>query len=207
VSIPSDAERGTHYVAVTVSVAPSDIVATNGATIEAKTAQLVFVTVEGNTVERIALLDFVSPDEGEIKGMHDLSYTFRIQNQGNVAVRPAASIVVKDMFGRVVFNKDANAELGRVLPGTTRTFSGELVDQPTGFIQTIRLQWNLLAIGPMTATLVVEGLDPTNTPSIQYGMFPRQLSLCVIGAIVALWLIWRGFHWIGSKRINISTGS
>ncbi len=191
ITVPGDVQSGTYYAAVTVSTAPSEVVASNGATIEAKMAALVFLTVEGETVEKSAIVDFVSPDDGMVVA-HEVSYAFRVQNQGNVAVVPIANIVVTDLFGRAVFTKDANVEGGRVLPGTTRTFSGELAERPGGFLETIRTQWSLFAIGPMTATLVIDGVDDPNGSEIRYWMFPWQLVVTVVGSIVLAWLVWRG---------------
>lgn len=191
VTVPGDTESGTYYAAVTVSTAPSEVVASNGASIEAKLAVLVFLTVEGETVEKAAIVDFVSPDEGLVV-VHDVSYAFRIQNQGNVSVVPAAEIVVTDVFGRVVFAMDGNPEGGRVLPGTTRTYFGELAERPSGFLDTVAAQWSLFAVGPVTATLVVDGIDSADGPAIHYWMFPWQMIVTVVGAIVLAWLVWRG---------------
>lgn len=191
VSIPAGAASGSYYAAVTVSTAPSEIVATNGATVEAKTAVLVFLTVEGETIEKAAVLDFVTPD-GPITTIHELSYAFRVQNQGNVVVVPTASIVVTDLFGRTVFTKDANAAGGRVLPGTTRTFTDELIEKPSGFFPTVRKQWFLFAIGPMTATLVVDGADIADGPALHYWIVPWQLLSCIAVGLILLKLIWNG---------------
>lgn len=191
VTVPDDVASGTYYAAVTVSTAPSEVVASNGATIEAKMAVLVFLTVEGETVEKAAVVDFVSPDDGVVVA-HEVSYAFRVQNQGNVAIVPAAEIVVTDALGRVVFTKDANVEDSRVLPGTTRTFSGELAGRPSGFFSTVRAQWSMFGIGPMTATLAIGGVDDPDGSEIRYWMFPWQLIVTVIGAILLAWLVWRG---------------
>ncbi len=191
VRIPSGIESGSYYAAVTVSTTPSELVATNGATVEAKTAVLVFLTVEGETVGKAAVLDFVTPD-GPIMTVHDLSYAFRVQNQGNVVIAPKSAIVVKDLFGRTVYTKDGNADAGRVFPGTTRTFSDELIERPSSFIATAQRQWDLFAVGPVTATLLVEGVDSRLT--IHYWMLPWQLLACFAGALILLKLIWNGLR-------------
>lgn len=191
IQIPSDAESGSYYAAVTVSTTPSDLVATNGASVEAKTAVLLFLTVEGETVQKEAVLDFVTPD-GPIMQVHDLSYAFRVQNQGNVVVAPKAYIVVKDAFGRTVFVKDANAGMARVLPGTTRSFTDELIGRPDTFSSMVQKQWNLFAIGPMTASLLVDGSDTGFV--LRYWMVPWQLLACFAGGLVLLKLIWNGLR-------------
>jgi len=42
VTVPADAEAGTYQMGITVATTPSEVVATNGAVIEAKTASLLF---------------------------------------------------------------------------------------------------------------------------------------------------------------------
>lgn len=192
VTVPGDVESGTYYAAVTVSTAPSEIVASNGATIEAKTAVLVFLTVEGETVSKFALLDFTSPDEGGMESRLYVPYAFRVQNQGNVAFVPDATITLTDMFGRVVTRTNANGELARVLPETTRTFEGVLAGGPDGFWSVVRQQVSLFAIGPVTATLDLRAGDQAETTSFSFWMFPWQLIVTAAGAVLLAWLVWRG---------------
>jgi len=205
VSVPMNAASGTYYAAVTVSIAPSEIVASNGASIEAKTAVLIFLTIEGENVEKMALLDFVSPDEG-VTAFHALSYVYRLQNQGNVLVKPKASIIVQDFLGRTIFVADANPGSGRVLPGTTRTFAGELSDWPHGFVESVKSQVSLFAIGPVTATLQIEGID-SNGPAIHYWMFPWQMIVTMVGCAAIIWCVWHGIRVLRARISRISTGS
>ena len=62
VVVPDDVAAGSYYGAITVSTSPTDVVVSNGATIEAKTAILVFLTIEGETVEKLEILDFFSSE-------------------------------------------------------------------------------------------------------------------------------------------------
>ena len=178
IAIPSDIESGSYYAAATVSATPSEIVAANGASVSAKTAVLIFLTVEGETNRVAVLSGFVSPDAPGLLVAHSVSYAAQVQNQGNVTVVPNASIVVTDVLGRVVFTKAVNEEKGRVLPGTTRTFYGELAPWPASFLDAVRQEWSLFAVGPVKATFVMDGTDPADGPAIHYWMFPWQLLVC-----------------------------
>jgi hypothetical protein len=192
VTVPNDAPSGTHYAAVTVSTAPSEVVESNGATLEAKTAILAFLTVAGETVEKAVALDFVSPDESVTA--HDVSYAYRVQNQGNVSVIPNARIVATDLFGRTVVDKDANPTGARVLPGTTRTFTGEIAESPSGFFQAASAQWSTFAVGPVTMRLVVENVDTSGLPPVRYLMFPWQLATVAVGGVALTALAARGLR-------------
>lgn len=186
VTIPQDVPSGTVYGAITVSTTPSDVVAANGATIEAKMASLLFVTVEGETVEKLALLDFASSNGAD--GPFDLArqFAFRLQNQGNVAIVPTGTVTLTDAFGRVVATQTVNEEASRVLPLTTRSFSGTVGTNPIGFVETVRSQLASFAIGPINATLTVTSGSQTLSKSFSYWMIPVQLLLTAAMAVVIL---------------------
>ncbi len=205
VTIPSGVESGSYFAAITISTTPSEVVATNGASIEAKTAVLLFVTVSGETIEKLALLDFVTPD-GPIQTLHDVSYAFRIQNQGNVVVKPTATVTVKDIFSRTILVKDVNTEEGRVLPGSTRTFSGELETIPDGFLETVFKQFDLFAVGPVTATLSVKNGTDEQSAQIEYWMIPWQLLISMAVDVLILILIWKGIVRLKRRLSTIRTG-
>jgi len=142
IHVPSDVESGSYYAAVTISNAPSDIVASNGAIVEAKTASLILLTVTGETNRQLGLLDFTSSIFAARSTTLAGTYQYRVQNQGNVHVSPKGTIRFSDVFGRTLLEVDANPLQSRVLPGTTRTYSVE-VDASKA----------LLALGPVRAQL------------------------------------------------------
>jgi hypothetical protein len=142
ISVPQEAQSGSHHTAVTVSPAPSDVVATNGAIIEAKTAMLIFMTVEGETRVLAGLLDFTSDLFDRIVTDFSGTFTYRLQNQGNVFLKPQGTITLTDIFGRSFVILDANESLGRVLPGTTRAFFTRIPEDFRPF-----------ALGPVVARL------------------------------------------------------
>ncbi len=171
--VPMDVASGSYYAAVTISNAPSDVVASNGAIIEAKTASLILLTVKGETKLRAGLLDFTSTLFGTKTTTIVGSYRYRVQNQGNVHFEPKGSIRFTDVFGRNLLEVDANALKSRVLPGTTRTYDVN-VDQSQ----------KLLAIGPVTATL---DLDYGGESRLQQSKTLWLISWPIIsGSVVAL---------------------
>ena len=145
ISVPNDVRSGGYYAGVTVSNAPSDVVATNGAIIDAKTAQLVLLTVKGETRIQTGLLDMTSSLFGNVLTSVHGTIHYRLQNQGNVHVKPVGTIRFTDSLRRIVFQTDANQAEARVLPGSTRTFE---VD--------VKPVHQLLAVGPITVTLDLE---------------------------------------------------
>lgn len=180
VQIPADVSSGSYQTAITVSSAPAEVVATNGAIIEAKTATLVFLLIKGETTKKVALLDFVSNGKWIQSDLHQ-TFVYRIQNQGNVYAIPEGKITIKDVFGRKLGLIDTNETKQRVLPATTRSF--QTIDKKVvGFLDVLRDQANHFSIGPVTATLSVnfgDGFEPIQaTTSFWY--VPYQLILSVL---------------------------
>jgi hypothetical protein len=164
--VPSDAPAGGHYAAIVVSDTPSDVVASNGTSISAKTALLVFLTIEGETREQAALLDFTVERTGrELEGM----YRFRIQNQGNVFVIPTGTITLRNVFGATIGSARVNEDGGRILPESTRAFEGG---------------WkaSIFAVGPITASLDLTYGSAPELLSGQYAFsyWPMEFFLAVI---------------------------
>ncbi len=189
-SIPPDAASGGFYGAVLVSDAPSEVVAANGASVQASVAVLLFVTIEGETVREAALLDFQSPQQGRVTSTLQGPFTYRIQNQGNVHVLPSGFVTVKDFFGRVVTAANANPDGGRVLPGTTRTFQGMFGEgESRGWVERVAQQGRSFALGPMTATLAVDyGGGAALTGQFRFWFIPWQ-SLLVFTAMILVAVI------------------
>lgn len=198
VIVPDDVISQGYFAAITVSPAPTDVVASNGAIIEAKTASLVFLTVEGETVEQLALLDFTS-----VSRLSDLpfrSYQFRVQNQGNVHVTPAGSLKVTGLFGQTISNVDANPEEGRVLPDSTRAFEITQENPLKSWYDTVAFQLSHLAIGPVTATLDLNyGESGTIQSSLSFWLFPWQLMVTLLGLLLALFIL---HQFLRRKRPN-----
>lgn len=189
-AIPSDAKSGGYYAAVTVSEAPSDLVADNGAVVEAKIASLVLLTVTGETNEKLALLEFKTTKS--LASRVDVLYEFRLQNQGNVHVTPKGKVIVKDIFGRTVTKFDANSTSGRVLPNSTRQF---LVGSETekNLYETLKDQMRTFAIGPMTAELLLTygNSEDVISSQISFWYLPWQIMLTDVVLVVLIILLYK----------------
>lgn len=191
IAVPNDAASGSYYGAVTISSAPSDVVASNGAIIEAKTAELILLTVKGETRVNAALLDFTSDQFATadssgfaIQSSFDGRYTYRVQNQGNVHVQPTGFLEFRDVFGRVIFSVDANPQAGRILPGTTRTFDVTIQDSHPAF-----------AVGPIHAILTLNYADGLTLTAANRFWFVTWQPMVVAGVVllILVWLAARGF--------------
>lgn len=198
VIIPQDVSSGGYYAAITVSNAPSDIVETNGAVIEAKMAILVFLTVDGETNEKMELLDFTSSNRF-VTNLSSNEFQIRIQNQGNSYIVPKGLIVMKDTFGRTILTKDVNKENSRILPLTTRKFEIKSEKAKYDWKSDLVDQSRLFAIGPIKAHVTLQ--SESGKSQVQSDMtvwyVPIHLLLLILISITILII---GYRWIEKKK-------
>lgn len=199
VVIPDDVSSGGYYAAITASTAPTDIVATNGAIVEAKTAILVLFTVEGETVEKLELLDFRILEKGGSLPLG--SYQFRVQNQGNVHLTPRGEIRVSNLFGRTIASMDTNSAEGRVLPASTRLFTESFEEEwDLTWLQAAGYQLRYLMFGPLTAELTLSyGTDEILSAQTSFWLIPWELISLVFATILLLLVVYRGLKRVSSK--------
>ena len=185
VAVPDDVAAGTYYGAITVSTAPSEVVATNGATIEATTAILVFLTVEGETVEKLELLDFTFEQTGSTLPFG--TFRYRLQNQGNVYLVPDGTVRLTGLFGQTIASVDANEAQGRVLPSSTRTFEVALNPGECSWLDRARHQLRYLLFGPVKAELALTyGQEGSITSQTTMQILPTELLAVLVGGILVL---------------------
>lgn len=190
VVVPDDIAAGSYYGAITVSTAPTDIVTSNGATVEAKTAILVFLTVEGETVEKLELLDFTFEQAGSTLPFG--TFRFRLQNQGNVHLTPAGEIRLTGLFGQTIVSVDANEIQGRVLPSSTRTYEVILDPGATSWLDRAGHQLKYLMFGPVTAELVLTyGQDESITAQVSIWVIPTELLVVLVSGLLVLGLLFK----------------
>ena len=185
IAIPDDIASGGYYAAITVSPTPTDIVTSNGAIIDAKTAILVLLTVEGETTQQLQLLDF----HGTLfsSSLPFGSFQFRVQNQGNVHVVPQGQITLKGFFGQTIQVIKVNTVEGRVLPSSTRLFEVPYPQETLSWLDKAGYQLSHLAVGPMTADLTLSyGSEGTLSSSLTFWIVPWELMYILIGVIVVI---------------------
>lgn len=194
VSIPDGALSGSYHAAIVVSDTPPQLAEGSGSVVRANMAVLVFLTVEGETVSQAAVLDFSSAQGGP-RALPSFDYQYRVQNQGNVDVKPSGTVTVRDAFGRVLAQANANEDSGRILPKTTRAFHGHVGPTPPTLRDTLQNEFGLFAIGPVTVTLALQyGNGQSLTAAFTQWVFPWHAMLAVVAAIALALLTVRILH-------------
>lgn len=191
VRVPAGTKPGGYYVAVLVSTTPAQVVASAGTTpIQANIAALLFLSVGGTGLEKMALLDLV-PEGSVLRDGLWGSFTYRLQNQGDVHIVPTGTVRVQDFFGRVIAEGVVNEGQLRLMPQNTRVFTGTLPGvRAEGFVDAVRMQLKQFALGPITVELsLTPGLTPETPLSASFRLWilPWQLLVSVFGSVIVLY--------------------
>jgi hypothetical protein len=141
ITVPPDAEPGGHYGVIFFSTKAPDDVKEGEAKVGAnlKVGQLLLVTVPGAVEESASVATFktsffnmmpkISFKKDNKWGFYwdwKINFVTRIQNDGNVHIKPAGKIEIKDIVGQKTVSLTVNEAKGNVLPESTRLFENGL---------------------------------------------------------------------------------
>jgi hypothetical protein len=143
ISVPSNASPGGHYGAILIGTgAPSAQTSTSQVGVSSFISALIFVRVAGDVTESAHIQSF-STDKNSYQ-TPDVHFAVKVQNAGDVHIRPVGMIQIYNAFGkeRGEISINGTGTLGYVLPSSSREFDAEWQGQPS-----------LWDIGPYTAVL------------------------------------------------------
>lgn len=190
ISVPAQAEPGGHYAAIRFSgVAPELAKDESAVALSASIGTLVLVRVSGDVKESAAVEEFFASQNAKKSSFFEtgpITLTERIKNTGNVHVKPAGSVVVKDMFGKTTASLKVNDPPKNVLPDSIRRFEQEL-----------NKRW---LFGRYTADLTL-GYGTTGqalSGQLVFWVIPWKLIAAVLLLIATIILVLRS----GLKRYN-----
>lgn len=171
ITLPADAEPGSHLGSIIVQTDPIDIDG-SGAAVSQEIGPLILASVSGDIVESAEIASFTTDSFWE-KG--PIEFETRVTNNGNVHFKPSGTIEIKNMFGNIVATIDLEEK--NVLPNSTRRLVNEW---SPGF-----------TVGRYTADLtLVYGADGTIlTGSTSFTVFPYKVILPItLGVILLVWI-------------------
>jgi len=133
IRVPDNANSGGYYGAVRFAPVTQDSSGGNVG-LTASVGSIVLVRVPGNLTEKLDLLELTAGQNGKAKSFMtsgNVVIITRLKNEGDIHVKPFGKIVVKNMFGKTVYETEFNTgdkEDSRVniLPGSTRKFENEM---------------------------------------------------------------------------------
>lgn len=116
ISVPKDAEPGGHFGTVLFRMGGEEKVSGSGAALASEIGSIILLNLTGKTKEEAKLISF--EPLMKVKEYGPVSLEYRIQNKGNVHVKPVGEITIKDMLGRLVYEE--NVDPKNVLPASIR---------------------------------------------------------------------------------------
>ncbi len=180
ITVPKNAAPGGYYGVIRFTGTPPDIEGT-GVSLSASLGSLVFIRVNGDAKEEMALKSFTTAGENGDTSLFEsqpITFVERIENKGNVHEQPVGRITVKDMFGNIVAGVNVNLERRNVLPGSIRKFEQTLDKTNIG---------DRFLFGLYHAEVVMTyGNNQTTTMSTSFWVLPWR---AIIGVIVLLVIV------------------
>ncbi|MEZ4200032.1 MAG: DUF916 domain-containing protein [Candidatus Paceibacterota bacterium] len=119
VNIPENATPGSHFGGIFVSAVPPEPT-TVGAGVGFEVANIVHIRIAGDVVESAQIRTFAT--DQLFYSTPEVEFSARVENKGNVLVRPYGPLEVYNMLGNRVYSETFNENLGGVFPGTIRDF-------------------------------------------------------------------------------------
>lgn len=119
IAVPKDAFPGSHFGSIMLS-RPGSKPGTSGSGIGFQAGPVIVIRIPGNVSENARLREF-SKDKG-IYSSPEVSFGVKIENLGNVLVRPRGPLEIYNMRGQKVSETIINDEFSSIFPGKERSF-------------------------------------------------------------------------------------
>jgi hypothetical protein len=217
IAIPANAEPGGHYASIFFGPQPTAAAGDKQVNIKSLIGSLAIVRVSGDVRERAAIAVFALNRTSTTLNRLPAEFFLRLNNSGNVHVRPAGTVTIKNLFGQTSAVLTVNENKGAVLPETTRKFEVAWAKAATpaatgNFFTEIGREWQNFGFGPYTAAtdLTYGQGQQTLTSSLKFFILPWRLLLVVlIGLAIIIYLLIigiRGYNRSIITHARIKTG-
>jgi hypothetical protein len=118
-NIPADASCS-HFGGIFFSVDPPEL-ENSGAAVGYQVANIISLRINGDCAEEASIRQFST--NKYINGSQNIDFTVRIQNTGDVLVRPSGPLEIFNMLGNKVGNVTFNPEKSAVFPSLEREYT------------------------------------------------------------------------------------
>lgn len=119
-SVPEGASPGSHFGGIFVSAEPPEI-ENSGAAVGYQVANIISLRVSGEAVEQANIRQFSTGKY--LYGSQNIDFDVRIENTGNVLVKPVGPLEIRNMLGNKVGSVIFNEQQAGVFPYSTREFN------------------------------------------------------------------------------------
>ena len=128
--VPKEATPGSHFGGIFISVDPPEI-ENSGAAVAYQVANIISIRVSGDAAESASIRQFSTARY--FHGSKNVDFSVRIENTGNVLVRPSGPLEIFNMLGQKVDTITFNDSQNAVFPSDIREFNFNWQGEGTGF--------------------------------------------------------------------------
>lgn len=203
ITVPQSATPGSHFGGVFVSMEPPRRRET-GASVGYEVGCIVSIRIAGDVIENARIREF-STDK-LIYSKPIVQFTTRVDNPGNVLIRPRGPLEVFNMAGKRVAIINVNDSLAGVFPGTNRDFETKWEEEDLAFG---RYQ------GIVSLLYGEQGSQTTVSATVSFWILPAHIILPILGilAFIALAIYFgvrlhirrtlESLHVAGTRRVAV----
>jgi len=119
-NVPENAAPGSHFGGVFISAEPPEM-ESSGASVGYQVANILSIRVSGEANETATIRQFST--NRFLYGTQEVDFNVRVENAGNVLVRPSGPLEIYNSLGRKVDTIPFNDDRAGVFPGDTREFA------------------------------------------------------------------------------------
>lgn len=130
INVPIDATPGSHFGGVFVSVEPPKL-REIGAGVGYEVASVISIRISGDIIDTARVRSFAT--DKLLYGTKNVKFTARIENQGNILIRPRGPLTITSVFGGKPEVMTVNENLAGVFPGTARDINFTWSSEGFGF--------------------------------------------------------------------------
>lgn len=176
-AVPENASPGSHFGGVFISVDPPEL-ENSGAAVGYQVANIISIRVSGEVNESASIRQFST--EKFLYSTQDINFNIRVENSGNVLVRPFGPLVITNMLGQQVDQVTFNPDLAGVFPERTRDFVLNWQGEGVGFGR-----YEVV----LSAIYGDEGAKKTMSSTASFWVLPMNIIGPALGVLAVLLLI------------------
>ena len=198
IAVPKNAAPGSHFGSIQLRTAPT--APTSGPTVSlvGGTGILMLVRINGAVDDTLAITRFGG--DKNIYTSLPVDFHTRLENRGNIHLRPTGNIFVTNLFGQQVASMTVNGDFRTILPKSPRRFDNTWIKHVlNSSASEFTKEWRNFAFGRYQATLVLN-YGPQNKvikSSYAFWVIPWMVLLIIVGGfallVLALWFALKSY--------------
>jgi hypothetical protein len=170
--VPSTASPGSHFGGIFISAEPPKL-REMGAGVGYEVVSVISLRIQGDISDSARIRSFST--DRLLYGKKHVVFNAKIENQGNILIRPRGPVSITSMFSKTPVVMTVNDSQAGVFPGTTRDISFTWDSDELGF-------------GRYEAVLALaydgEGGQKTIDSTLVFWIFPTKIILSILGALL-----------------------